>query len=496
MMKTSLLTRKTTLVALLLAAALFLTGCNLVVKDPEVDKAQVILSVNGEEVNKETFTGYLNNAYNRAYEEQMMYQQMYGYQPQPLDPNALLEATLDNTAKDIMLHQKAHELGLDALSAEEEAALTADADAQYADILEQIKLYYFANTELEGEELQKALEDQAAELNLSRDAFVESAKEGSLHEKLHEYAGKDVIINDEEVQASFDQKVEEATASYTADPAAFENAVSGGQPVYYTPVGYRYVRQILIQLPQEDQDAIKALETELAPLQTALSQAQAAADRYTSATRGAGVSEEDLDFVNQQQGTLGTEAAELSHLLAQSGLDSQQQERLAALEAKLPVFTELEMAKANVEARQSALNEARDAAFAKIQPEADEVLALAQAEGADFEALVAEYDQDPGQPARGYLVGAATTRFVPEFTAGALALEQIGDVSQPIRTSYGVHILRYNEDVAEGPAVLADVQEAIREELHTARAEEIYHELEETWLAEAAIVKYPERMKD
>ena len=85
-MKSSRFGRKAALTALLLAFTLFLSGCNLIVKDPEVDKKQVILTVNGEEVSKEEFTRYYNNAYERAFQNQQMMQQ-YGYPAQPIDAN-------------------------------------------------------------------------------------------------------------------------------------------------------------------------------------------------------------------------------------------------------------------------------------------------------------------------------------------------------------------------------------------------------------------------
>ena len=495
-MKPSLLTRKTALVALLLAAALILSGCNLVVKDPEVDAKQVILSINGEDVTKAEFTRYYNNAYDRAYEQQMMMQQ-YGLPAQPINQDQLLEETLDNTAKDRRLHQKAHELGLDELTEEETAALTEEATAEYQDVLGQVKDYYFAESELEGEELEAAVSKQAADLGLSLDAYIESAKEANLHEKLQEYAGREVTVSDEEIEADFNAKVVQAQADYGTDPAAFGTALTGGQPVYYTPAGYRYVRQILIKLNAEDETAITALEAELSPLTSAVDAAQAEVDRYEGLLNAEEISEEDKAFLAAQSAALSEdEQGQFNDLLALESLDAQAQESLAALKAKTPVYTALAEAQAAVLPKQAELAARQDEAFAAIQARTDEVYGKATAEGADFDALVSEFSEDPGQPAAGYPVSEATTAVVESFTQGAMALESVGDISQPVRSSFGYHILRYAADIPEGPAELETVRTTVHDELLAAKKEAVYQEMEETWLAAADIRKFPERMED
>ena len=495
-MKPSLLTRKTALVALLLAAALILSGCNLVVKDPEVDARQVILSINGEEVTKAEFTRYYNNAYDRAYEQQMMMQQ-YGLPAQPINQAQLLQDTLDNTAKDRLLHQKAQELGLDELTEEETAALTEEATAQYQDVLGQVKDYYFAGSELEGEELEAAVSKQAADLGLSLELYVESAKEANLHEKLLEYAGRDIVVSDEEIEAAFNAKVVQAQADYGTNPAAFGTALTSGQPVYYTPAGYRYVRQILIKLNAGDETAIAALEAELSPLNSALDAAQADVDRYEELLSAEEISEEDKAFLTAQSAALSEdELKQLNDLLALKSLDAQAQETLAALKAKTPVYTALAEAQAAAQHKQAELAARQDEAFAAIQAKTDEVYGKATAEGADFDALVSEFSEDPGQPAAGYPVSKATTTFVESFTQGAMALESVGEISQPVRSSFGYHILRYAADIPEGPVDLETVRATIHDELFSARKEAVYNEMEENWLAAADIRKYPERMKD
>ena len=495
-MKSSLLSRKTVLVALLLAAVLLLGGCNLVVKDPVVDAAQVILSVNGEEVKKAEFLNYLDNAYQQAQQQQQMMQQ-FGMQPQPIDQAKLLVDTLDGVAKERLLHQKAHELGLDQFTEEETTALGEKAAADFQGILDQVKQYYFADTKLEGEELTKALTDKAHELGITVDTYLESAKEEKIHDKLHEYAAKDLTITEEQIKTALEEKIAQDKDKFEKDPAAFGTALTGKQPIFYTPAGYRYVRQILVPISEEDKAAIKALEAEVEPLKTALDQAQADLDRFVKLSKGEGLSETDSSFLAEQNKALAEgEAAQLKELLAKAEPSAEELQTIEALKAKLPVAAALEAARTAHQAKQDEVAAKQAEALEHIKAQAEEVLAKAQAEGADFDALVAEYSKDPGQPEQGYPVSQATTSFVASFKEAAMALNKVGDLSPLTPSNFGYHILRYAADIEEGPVTLESVRTTLHDELFKSRQETLYHELEEGWLAAADIKKFPDRLKD
>jgi peptidyl-prolyl cis-trans isomerase SurA len=63
--------------------------------------------------------------------------------------------------------------------------------------------------------------------------------------------------------------------------------------------------------------------------------------------------------------------------------------------------------------------------------------------GDDFGALATKYSQDKSSSARaGELPAFTTGRMVPEFEAAAFALKNIGDISAPIQTDYGWHIIK------------------------------------------------------
>jgi peptidyl-prolyl cis-trans isomerase SurA len=63
--------------------------------------------------------------------------------------------------------------------------------------------------------------------------------------------------------------------------------------------------------------------------------------------------------------------------------------------------------------------------------------------GESFEQLVAQYSEDPGSASQqGLLPYFGTGRMVPEFEEAAYALKKDGDISEPVLTPYGWHIIK------------------------------------------------------
>jgi len=76
--------------------------------------------------------------------------------------------------------------------------------------------------------------------------------------------------------------------------------------------------------------------------------------------------------------------------------------------------------------------------------------------GEDFAALASEYSIDPGSAEQGGSLGWSPTRaYVPEFKAAADALA-VGEVSEPVLSDFGWHIIRKVDEANEGD-VIADL---------------------------------------
>jgi parvulin-like peptidyl-prolyl isomerase len=113
------------------------------------------------------------------------------------------------------------------------------------------------------------------------------------------------------------------------------------------------------------------------------------------------------------------------------------------------------------------------------------------ADGGKFEDLARQYSDDPGSAERGGdlgFVGRGT--LVKEFEDVAWALKP-GEISRPVKTQYGLHIIRLH-DVREAAAADFDkVKDQIREQLLAGQREKAF----EAWLEEqrktAKIERFP-----
>lgn len=78
------------------------------------------------------------------------------------------------------------------------------------------------------------------------------------------------------------------------------------------------------------------------------------------------------------------------------------------------------------------------------------------AQGEDFAALAREYSDDPGSGAQGGDLGTfGRGRMVPSFDEAAFALEE-GEVSEPVESPYGLHIIQVQERITQDFAANRD----------------------------------------
>ena len=143
-----------------------------------------------------------------------------------------------------------------------------------------------------------------------------------------------------------------------------------------------------------------------------------------------------------------------------------------------------------------ALQEAYDARFEGVGPEqeynASHILVETEEEaneiieslegGADFAETAAEKSTGPSGPNGGELGWFGAGMMVPEFEAAVVALET-GELSEPIQTQFGWHVVKLNDSRETSHPTLDD----LRDELTTEVQQEILNELLETLTADADI---------
>ena len=116
-------------------------------------------------------------------------------------------------------------------------------------------------------------------------------------------------------------------------------------------------------------------------------------------------------------------------------------------------------------------------------------------DGADFAELAKEVSDDPGSAAQGGELGhyeKGYDGFVPGFMEAAEALE-VGEVSDPVKTDYGYHIIKVTGKTTEDTVkTLDEVKEEIKTTLQGQKAAEAFQADIEKWEKEYDVKKFPE----
>lgn len=343
----------------------------------------------------------------------------------------------------IMIHclaqQKAAEFGLNQFTDEENAQFEAEWDR----VVEMYIPMVNTNITENSTEEEKAAARADAEAYLlenflvNKDYYIQSQKESVIIERLVRKLNP-VTVSDEEVTNYFNDLVADDKEEYGDNAAMYEFYTNYyNMDTYYKPEGYRGITHILLRPKQELMDTLADLNNRWEEQQS-----EQAAENVTENTEGT--------------------------------------EPTAEPTASPEPVTE-EMIKA-----------AEAAVIADVQPKIDEIKAKLK-DGASFDDLIQEYGEDPGMKddtrrAEGYPVHADSIIYDPAFTAAAAALEKVGDVSEPIIGSSGVHILHYLRDIPGGPAELTDdIKEELREALQQQLDEEALTIALDQWEAEAVI---------
>ena len=319
-----------------------------------------------------------------------------------------------------LIQMTAAELGVDELTQEEIDDLNATSDSEWQYALDN---YVSTNIgDLEGatdEEKASAYaeaEDYYAMMGYTKDVLRKSYLENEIYERVTNELSKDVAVSDEEVQAYYDETVAADRETYEFDVDAYETQMMmyqygyAEQEPWYHPEGYRYIKHILLAV---DEDLMTTYTDLLARYEEQMDDEEAAAAEPTDAD------------------TADADTAETVVVTAED------------------------------------IDAAKAAIIASVQTEIDEINQKL-AEGVSFEDLIAEYGTDPGMAdgsyPNGYEVSLASYGYVTDFVSAAFSVDNIGDISDPVISEYGVHIVKYVADVPGGPLELTDDLKALIEE--------------------------------
>lgn len=431
--------RKWTALLMALAMVLLLvTGCGEA--SPEQEAAKVVAEVNGTKVTK----GEAQEVYDFMTNQYVMMSAQNG---ETLDItnegviSTIKAETLTIVTETIALDQKLEALG-HPLTDEDRAGFKEEAQAEY-DLMAQSYIDYYGVTR---EEADGTLDG----MGYSLFAIEYMIYRSEVMERLRPLADLNVLITEEDIQTKYDALVAESTETYATSPTQFVNDFLEGTTIYYRPEGFRLVKNLVIGFSDETQAKIDEKDSE--GYAYGMEQYYALLELYTT-----------TDISDERQ-------AELETLMADLDVEMQRvEEELVAIIA-----------------------EGHEAE----KERAEEILALAQAEGADFDALMAEYSVDTatGIPLeQGYPVATDISTYVAEFTEGAMALAQVGDVSGLVASDYGYHIIKYVGDIAPGAVPLDEVHDTVEALLLSESETTAFDEKMNEWLDDAKITTYLNR---
>jgi parvulin-like peptidyl-prolyl isomerase len=355
-----------------------------------------------------------------------------------------------------LVTQTAAAQGLDQYTDDEKNTVYEKADADWQSALDNYvkSAGKLTDSSTEDEKAAAYAEAEAyyANLGYDKDKLRQSYLDNDIYTRVQNYVCKDIAVTDEDIQTQYDANVAKDKAAYENDLDAYEyqlmmyNYQQVTEKPWYHPAGYRYVKHIL--LPVDD-----TLLKTYTDLQARLEEQMEAENDTSDAT----VSDAN-DTTETGGDTNATEAP-----------DATATPEVTADPNASPEPTETPVTQADVD-------NAKAAILASVQDKTTEINDKI-AQGEDFDALIKEYGvkadgtaTDPGMTSgsypNGYEVALASTNFVPEFVQAAFSITDVGGVSAPYVSQYGVHIVKYLGDVPAGPVDLTDeMKENIRTDL-------------------------------
>ena len=197
-------------------------------------------------------------------------------------------------------------------------------------------------------------------------------------------------------------------------------------------------------------------------------------------------------LIQQQVLAEAAQATELSREM-QLGLENERRAFLAAM-----FMDDVAMAELSEEELQAEFDAIYGSAEPEVEYNAAHILLESQeeaqamidqlAEGADFAELAAENSIGPSGPNGGALGWFGAGMMVPEFEETVFGLE-VGEVSAPVQTQFGWHVVLLNETREQPLPTLADVAPQLEEELRRARVDARLQELTEAAEIERAEIE-------
>ena len=357
----------------------------------------------------------------------------YGYDTQ------IKQMIVQGMVRDAVCKLKAAELGLDQLDEETLNGLKETGTSNFEAYVTSV-----SESMLESGYSEDTVRDEAVkyleQMGYTQEALTDDLVANYVSEQLYKHVTADVTVSEEDVQATYDELVAKDQETYAQD-SSFTNAFNSETNILWYPEGYRTVKHVLVKFDD------------------------AQSTRYTDLSKLVSDLTAELDAVKNPS----------------EDADAETEPR-----------TEEEI-NADLTAAQADL----DALYAELLPKAQEVIDKFN-DGTSFDELIDAYNEDPGMNdatirAKGYALTEGSS-YDPAFLAAALALENVGDISEPVNSSFGVHVIYYNSDIVSGAIALDTVHDYVEQTALDNKLSATYEEAVASWIDAAAPTYHYDRI--
>ena len=370
-----------------------------------------------------------------------------GYTPTVAEKEELKRQTIDHLIDLALIENKLIEAGKNDLTDAEETLVRSYAGNVYESLWQgfqqRVKNEGYDATE---EQITSWLTEQGYTL----DIVYQEALVNVRYSRIYELYCADVTVTDEDVEAYLQETfVGPDREAYEFDIPRYEREIlATGNESFFTPAGYRVIRQILLPYPQAVVDEINALQPAVEEGATALE------DAY-HAVADAAIAGKDVE-------------AEREAYQAQSQAYADLLNQVVALE-------------------QSAL---------PMLKETTDEIALRYAAGESFDSLVAEYGKEAGEAAGGELLfHPESENWAEAFKQAVSALKKPGEIPEPFVTDLGIHIVLYQSDLPDGVHELTEEERAaLQSSALENKQRETLHPFLDEWKTQYEIETHPEML--
>lgn len=202
----------------------------------------------------------------QLYEEELANLVFAGYSEAEVS-SALLEHVLQELVSERVLEEKAKELGLYDLTEEDQAAIDAQAENEYAGQL----AFYRAFVNAEGMSEAEASGAVKSYLEQNEGVTLEGLRaeiaQNWWMQKIYDEITRGVAVDETQIRSTYESLLEEQKASFEANADEYEFAQANGETIVYNLSGYRAVRMLMFALNDVDAlENVSALNEEIAAL--------------------------------------------------------------------------------------------------------------------------------------------------------------------------------------------------------------------------------------